>query len=285
MNLVSIAKAIKPFMNDNDFGNLQSIYNNIMRNSHISDMRAMMTPSQIIKLVFIADAIYKNEDVNSLITELDNNLFVFTLVEFGETKNEIACEYCSGNGEVECTECYGSGSVTCNSCEGDGTVECPDCDGDGVDEGGEECGNCEGKGKVECDDCEGKGEIDCDYCEGSGNESCSECEGYGQVDSEDFLPYDIYEYASYDQGLFTSLKQRIKKDKRKDVEFSKGEKTFLLNVDYVTAGQDNDTAEIDHDYAGKTYLLNVLRKKIDSELSVLNRNLSQGISELNDFYN
>jgi hypothetical protein len=300
MNLISISRAIRPFMDDTNLS-LESIYRVIMSNSYIKDIRELMKPSQIIKLVFIADAVYQEKDVESLINELNSNLFIFSVVEFGEINNSIecnscnesgneVCEDCYGGGLVSCDNCGGEGTVNCSECDGDGTVDCPDCNGDGVDEEGDECGNCDGRGKITCDYCEGNKEITCDDCKGEKDVTCQNCDGTGNVQcyycngdgvtyTNEFLPYDVYEYASYDQNVLST----INTVERKDFELNKTKKTFLLNTITVNAG-DEDTDEIDQTHEDGVFLLNVVTGDID-EVLYKNKNITQDTpAEIQDFY-
>lgn len=239
MKLIALAKALQPFIQKNV--SLEGIYKEILTNKSLP-FTTMLKPIDLIKLVFITKKISNNEDPREMMTQLDNNLFVFSTVEFGSDNQTIDCEYCMGDGNYECT-----------SCDGTGEVDCDECDGSGEDEEGDSCHECQGGGKVDCNNCSGEGNEECDYCNGN-----------GYTDTDEYIPYDIGYYVSYDTQLKTTLEQNLLRNDTEDPEFT-SKKTFLLSVD-ETGVNEGQSESIRSEFAETTQLLEISDEDIAEQL-------------------
>jgi hypothetical protein len=239
MKLIAFAKAVQPFIQKNI--TLEGIYKEILTNKSLP-FKSMLTPIELVKLVFITKKISNNEDSREMMSQLDNNLFVFSTVEFGSNEQTITCEYCMGDGNYECT-----------SCDGLGEVDCDECDGSGEDEEGDSCHECQGGGNVECNNCSGEG-----------NEECNYCDGQGYNDTEDYVTYDIGYYISYDTQLKTTLEQKLLRNNTLDPEFN-SKKTFLLSVD-STGVDEGQSESINSKFADTTQLLEISDEEVGEQL-------------------
>jgi hypothetical protein len=239
MKLIALAKSIQPFIQKNI--TLEGIYKEILTNKSLP-FASMLEPIDLIKLVFIAKKISEGEDPREIIPDLDTNLFLFSTVEFGDSNQQIDCEECMGDGSSECTWCDGAGEV-----------DCDECDGSGEDEEGNSCDECQGGGKVECNNCDGEGTQECGYCDG---------QGYN--DTEDYVPYDLGYYVSYDENLKNTLQRKLLRNDTEDPEFN-SKKTFLLAVNEVGV-KDGDSESIDDNYANTTHLLEINSEDIENDL-------------------
>lgn len=239
MKLLTLAKAVQPFIQKNI--TLEGIYKEILTNKSLP-FTTMLKPIELVKLVFLTKKISNNEDPREIMSQLDNNIFLFSTVEFGDNNQTIDCEECQGDPNVECTWCDGTGET-----------DCDECDGSGEDEEGNSCDECQGGGKVECNNCEGEGTQECGYCDG---------QGYN--DTEDYVPYSIGYYVSYDETLKNTLQQRLLRNNTEDPVFN-SKKTFLLSVNEV--GVDEGHSEsINDNFANTTHLLEVDDEEVSESL-------------------
>ena len=108
MKLIALAKSLKPFLQKEI--TLEGIYKEIFTNKSIP-FTSMITPVEVVKLVFITKKVLNNEDPKEIMSKLDNGLFLFSTVEFGDS-----------NQEEECSECYGDGRLDCSNCDGEGEI-------------------------------------------------------------------------------------------------------------------------------------------------------------------
>jgi hypothetical protein len=166
MKLITFAKALKPFIKK-DYS-LEAIYREICSNSSIP-FKSILKPIDLIKVVFLAKKYLDGEDLTKIISELDNNIFIFSTVTFESNEQTIDCEVCLGDG-----------SVTCRNCQGSGEMDCDDCDGTGEDDEDDAC-----------DYCQGGGEVECVFCDGDGSRSCDNCDGQGYNDTTEYVPYEF----------------------------------------------------------------------------------------------
>ena len=216
MKLITLAKSLKPFLQKQT--TLEGIYKEIFTNKSIPFI-SMLSPVEIVKLVFITKKVLDNEDPKEIIPKLDNGLFLFSTVEFG-----------SRNQEEDCWECDGDGRVECVACDSEGEVSCDECDGSGEDSDGNTCEECQGFGQLTCNECGGAGRYDCITCGGDGVTSVY-----------DYIPYDIGCYISYDENLKNDIQARLLRNNIENPEF-RSKMTFLLSTEQVDIkeGQSED---------------------------------------------
>jgi DnaJ-class molecular chaperone len=260
VKLISIARAVQPFINKD--ATLEAIYKEICSNKALP-FKDILKPIDLVKLVFISKCISKGEDPKELLQEMEGNLFLFNIVEFGENNQEESCDVC-----------YGDGSINCGNCDGSGDYTCDECDGYGEDDEGDTCVECQGGGEVECGD-----------CGGMGTSECSSCDGSGYISTTDYVPYDILQYVSYDLPLKIQIEQQILRNNIGRIRF-KSNKTFLLYVDEVGI-KDGETDSIDAKYESESFYLNVPEDNIEDLLIWSgNKILSSdnGATELSKFY-
>jgi hypothetical protein len=90
MNLITLAKSIQPFIQKNS--TLESIYKQSCTNTALP-FKNFLKPIDLIKVVFMAKKISNGDDPREILTELDNNMFLFSIVEFGDDDQSISCEW------------------------------------------------------------------------------------------------------------------------------------------------------------------------------------------------
>ena len=91
MKLIALAKAIQPFIQQGI--TLEAVYKEILTNTSLP-FKTMLKPIDLIKLVFIAKKISNNEDPAEIMSEFDNNVFIFSTVEFGDNNQRILGPNC-----------------------------------------------------------------------------------------------------------------------------------------------------------------------------------------------
>lgn len=243
MKLIALAKSLKPFLQKEI--TLEGIYKEIFTNKSIP-FTSMLTPVEVVKLVFITKKVLNNEDPKEIMSKLDNGLFLFSTVEFGDS-----------NQEEECSECYGDGRIDCSNCDGEGEENCPECDGEGSFEVGdnewEDCGECHGGGKVTCNQCDGEGRYDCDYCDSN-----------GYISIDDYIPYDLGGYISYDENLKNDIQARLLRNDIEDPKFS-SKMTFLLSVDQVGI-KEGETENIKLEFENREFYLELITDDVYGSL-------------------
>ena len=239
MKLIALAKSLKPFLQKEI--TLEGIYKEILTNNSIP-FKSMLTPVEVVKLVFITKKVLNNEDPRTIMSKLDNNLFLFSTVEFGDNTQEEECE-----------ECYGDGRYDCRNCDGEGEEDCPECDGDGEDSDGHTCSECQGGGKVTCGECDGEGRIDCDYCDSN-----------GYVSTDEYVPYDLGGYISYDENLKNEIQSRIMRNDFEDPKFN-SKMTFLLSVDQVEM-KEGESESIKPEFENREFYLEIITDDVYESL-------------------
>lgn len=247
MRLIKLAKFLYRNVGDS---NTSTLYEQLFKDNIFEPLLRSVTPQEIIKIIFLASEIGNNGNPEELLTKL-NNLYIFSIISFGDDENWIECESCFGNRVVECGDCSGRGYFDCEQCDG-GDVRCDTCDGYGKLEDGETCPDCDGEGNNKCEYCDGEGEYECEYCYGTGQNDCPDCGGEGEIETDEYVPYNIFLYASYDTNLRTSLERSMVRN----VEFltaPTSNKTFYIYIESVNAG-DGDSGLIDHKYKNTDFV-------------------------------
>ena len=238
MKLITFAKALKPFIKKGY--SLEAIYREICSNSSIP-FKSILKPIDLIKVVFLAKKELDGEDLTKIISELDNNIFIFSTVTFDSNEQTIDCEVCLGDG-----------SVTCRVCQGSGEVDCDDCDGTGEDDEDDTCDYCQG------------GEVECIFCDGDGSRSCDNCDGQGYNDTTEYVPYEFNYYVSYDESLKITLEQKLLRNNTEEPELN-SKKTFLLSIDSVGVNE-GDSERIDNNWENSTHLLGIITEEVSDDL-------------------
>lgn len=146
-----------------------------------------------------------NSKIKSLLSDIEQNLFVFSVLEITDDETYMTCPECGGNSEVYCNECGGSEEVVC-----------PECYGSGEDDEENTCRHCDGEGNVYCDECN-SGYLPCDYCDGNGdilNEDNKQAEQLFYASFNRKL-YDIFETKAEDYDVISNnLMDKIVRDKQ-----------------------------------------------------------------------
>jgi hypothetical protein len=243
MNLINLAKSIQSFIQKD--ATLEAIYKEICSNKSIP-FKEFIKPVDLIKIVFLVKEVSNGEDPRKIMSELDNNLFLFSTVEFEGNEQELDCE-----------KCLGDGKVTCTSCNRDGM---------------EECNMCGGSGEDDCDYCHGWGRVECTNCNGTHTQKCSQCEGNGYYFTEDYVPYEIGYYVSYDETFKTTLEQKLlRNDTEEPILNSK--KTFLLSIKFIEP-KNGESENIKGIFANTTHLLDVNTEDVSENLIYENGKIS-----------
>lgn len=256
MKLISIAKLLYNRANDS---NLFVLYDSFMKSKILEDIRNVMSPGDIVKTIFLAREIGEKRNPEELLPKLDN-IFIFSIIEFGDNENWIECRKCNGHGEYRCDYCD-DGSISCDTCDESGVVECEECGGEGELVDGETCDGCDGSGEQSCQDCGGDGYVSCPECRGRGYVGCEECDGEGEVISSDYIEYTIYTYASINQNLLTTLEKNWIRNKP-FLYAANDETSFILDETSAKAG-DGDTESVKHEFMNETYL-NGIENSLDT---------------------
>jgi hypothetical protein len=239
MKLITFAKALKPFIKK-DYS-LEAIYREICSNSSIP-FKSILKPIDLIKVVFLAKKYLDGEDLTKIISELDNNIFIFSTVTFDSNEQTIDCEVCLGDG-----------SVTCRNCQGSGEMNCDDCDGTGENDEDDAC-----------DYCQGGGEVECVFCDGDGSRSCDNCDGKGYNDTTEYVPYEFNYYVSYDESLKITLEQKLLRNNTEEPGYN-FKNTFLLSIDSVGVNE-GDSESIDNNFENSTHLLEIITENVSDDL-------------------
>ena len=240
MKLIALAKSIQPFIQQGV--TLEAVYKEILTNTSLP-FKTMLRPIDLIKLVFITKKISNNEDPSEIMSEFDNNVFIFSTVEFGDN-----------NQTIDCQECMSDGTYDCHTCDGSGEEDCDECGGSGeVGDEGDACNECQGGGKVTCSECDGEGQSECGYCDG---------QGYN--DTQDFVTYDLNYYVSYDNQLKTTLDQKLLRNNTQEPVFN-SKKTFLLASTEVGVDE-GESESIQDNFANTTHLLEISGDEVTEEL-------------------
>ena len=247
MKLINIARALYSLAKVDD---LQSLYQFFMKSKHLSPYKNILSPTEIIKVVFLAYEIAHKRNPEALLPQL-NNLYIFSIILFGDNENWVNCEYCAGDGNVNCGDCYGTGYVDCDECDS-GKVTCDTCDGYGGLEDNETCPDCGGRGNNKCEHCDGEGEIECEYCYGTGQNDCPDCNGEGEIETDEYVPFDVVLYASYDKNLRTSIERSMVRNEE-FLTTPKWNKTFYLTIKSEKAGE-GDTDMVDQKFTKTEYI-------------------------------
>jgi hypothetical protein len=247
MNLIALAKSIQSFIQKD--ATLEAIYKEVCSNKSLP-FKDFVKPVDLIKIVFLAKKVSNREDPKEIMSELNNNLFLFSTVEFEDNNQELDCE-----------KCLGDGKVTCTSCNRDGMEECNMCGGSGEDEYEDDCDYCHGWGRVECTN-----------CNGTNTQKCSKCEGNGYYFTEDYVPYEIGYYVSYDETFKTTLEQKLlRNDTEEPILNSK--KTFLLSIKFIEP-KNGESENIKGIFANTTHLLDVNTEDVSENLIYENGKIS-----------
>lgn len=248
MKLIKLAKFLYKNVGNS---NTTVLYEQLFKDNIFEPLLKSVTPQEIIKIIFLASEIGNNGNPEALLSKLDR-LYVFSIVKFEDDENWIECDTCGTDGVVECSDCYGRGYEDCDECDG-GNVTCDTCDGYGELEDGETCPECDGRGHNKCEYCDGEGEVECEYCYGTGQQDCPDCGGEGEIETDEYVPFEMILYVSYDDNLRTSLERSMVRNEE-FLTAPTSNKTFHLDIVFRNAG-DEDTDMIDHKYT-KTEFVN-----------------------------
>lgn len=273
MDLVKISKRFAQFLGNEQLS-LNDIYTHLTSDTFTKQIIEMMEPISIIKIVFLTKSILIGQDPVRLNEVLEQNLFLFSIIEFGDDP-EIECDNCNGNGNVECSYCDGSGEVDCSNCDGSGEVECNDCEGTGfnneVEDENSTCSTCGGSGEITCPDCSGSHKESCPDCGGSGSDECYICNGSG-YNSKSGANYDIEMFASYNPVLFNTLEKIYKETSEINSDSIERNQTFLFNTKSMYDSDEN--TEIDTYYQNKTFVNGIIKSEFEllDETSISSHN-------------
>jgi hypothetical protein len=240
MNLIALSKSLSQNAKDKS---IQDVYKSLIPTMNKMGFLNKVTPLDVIKIIFLIQAINDGKDPKKELDFINTFLYIFTIIDFE-----------SSTAQISCSECSGDGYISCDYCDMSGKIECEECDGSGEDDEGNTCDNCDGDGQVTCDTCGGDGDL-----------TCSECSGSGEIDSDDLYAYTLYTYVSYNTELYDLLKKYLDEVlDLTDQDFLSYGKTILINTDDQYPSSESDTDfEIDSNFAGSSYVNNVLEKDED----------------------
>jgi hypothetical protein len=226
MNILNLAKRISSVVKKGE--TLESVYREIMSNPATKDFIKILPKKVILSLVFLVHSIINKQDYNSILPKLEN-LFIFSIIDFGTIKNTVECNDCGYDGYVECPRCGGDGDVRCSYCDGDGII---------------------GNGDFEepCYDCHGGGEVQCDRCDGTGKVFCNKCDGEGEYETDDYLPYNIEIFVSLDQELLETIEMKISRNETEDYFEFDNRETFLLYITQEYIYESDNLSELEDTY-------------------------------------
>jgi hypothetical protein len=105
---------------------------------------------------------------------------------------------------------------------------------------------------------------ECIICDGSGVEDCSECNGNGYEETNEYVPYTISYYVSYDETLKNNIEEKLLRNDTENPKFNYS-KTFLLAIDEVSA-QNGDSESIKNKFANTTHLLEINTEEASEDL-------------------
>jgi len=225
MDLYNIAKRLSRLIPDGSYTNLNQLYIYINSNKTLQQFAHNFPLETTIKLVFFIDSIKKNIERKYIEWSVNNNLYVFDVVCFGDSP-----------GELECDDCGGSGYENCDSCGGGGEDSCYHCDGTGKEEVEDDEGNPE---EEDCDYCDGRGEITCGDCGGDGSVDCYKCSGEGTVEDIKEVPHiSVVTYIAYDLNLGAELEGIL--SNAEEVEDTKFPTNYpvLFTMDHIYTSKD-----------------------------------------------
>jgi hypothetical protein len=220
MDLYNIAKRLSRLIPDGSYTNLNQLFIYVNTNKTLQQFTHNFPLETTMKLVFFIDSIKKNIERKYVEWSVNNNLYIFDVVCFGESPGEIECDDCGGSGYENCDSCNGSGEDSCWHCEGTGKEEVEDDEGNPEEE--------------DCDYCDGRGEITCGDCNGDGSLDCYKCNGNGEVeDIEDVPSISVVTYITYDLNLGAELEGLL--SNAEDVEDTRfpTEYPVLFTTDHV----------------------------------------------------
>lgn len=263
MRIFTIARSVQPFLEKDKQLSPEDIYRSIISNKNLSFIRSIVSANDFPILVFCTYEIYKGNNNPNILPEIENNLFIFTELIFGEEGSEYDCTFCDGEGTYQCQDCYGSGQDECGNCYGSGKVECPDCEGDGLVNLGDElnCETCRGEGEVDCEQCDGEGSTECHVCSGYGQEDCDKCDGSGSITYENEILVEVRTYCSYNTSLKMNLEMNVLRNSENPEHNFFDDSVLLIHVNEYIPGQDDITREINTDFAGQTFIGEIIDKE------------------------
>ena len=206
MDLYNVANRLSRLIPDGSYTNLNQLFIYVNTNKTLQQFTHNFPLETAIKLVFFIDSIKRNIERQYVEWSINNNLYVFDVICFGESPGGVECDNCSGSGYEDCISCGGSGEDSCWHCEGTGKEEVEDDEGNTEEE--------------DCEYCDGSGELTCGDCNGDGSESCNTCDGDGEVgDIKDVPSISVVTYITYDLNLEAELEGLL--SNTEDVEDTK----------------------------------------------------------------
>lgn len=243
---------------------LNQIYQKFIDDKLLNLVIKRMSPIEIVKLIFLIDAINKKISLSDTLDKINTKLFAFSLILFDDSDPSVQCSNCSGDGWESCNYCDGDGEVTCDSCDGNGEIE-------GDDDIMLPCEECQGGGKVRCDRCY-DGTVNCYYCDGDGE--------LIQVEDTNFK---IVQYLSIDESIFSLIfVADISKNPISEDLFHKvNNKCLRITSDYFESGSNSETSEIDSKFRGEIHINN-LSQILDFDLNFYRTLQIEDGSEVND---
>lgn len=228
MQLIKLAKKLSQFC-----GKCKTpldIYN-VINDGWLHDFTFPLGPLNMAKLIFYIDYILNGKNPDDITHELDNNLYLFTIISFS-SNNEV---------EIDCDSCSGFGRETCDDCGGSGELECGDCDGTGESDG------------ETCDACDGAGQVDCDLCLGEKYFDCEQCDGRGYIEVNGVESY-VGSFLTYNDDLLSKLNVGDDFDMRLP-DLNKFSCLFLYEEEIKYDNEPSLVRKINSKYSGKKFVL------------------------------
>ena len=208
MDLYHIAKRLSRLIPEGSYTTLNQLFIYINTNKTLQQFTHNFPLETVLKLTFYIDAVKKNLEKKQVDWSINNNLYTFDVICFGDAPGDIDCDDCKGSGHDSCGYCGGDGEESCDYCDGTGKVETEDDEGNSDEE--------------DCDYCDGRGYLECDYCGGSGDEDCGSCDGNGYITDYYEVPQiTVITYISYDLNLEAEIEGFLSEMKEvEDTQFA-----------------------------------------------------------------
>ena len=208
MDLYNVANRLSRLIPDGSYTTLNQLFIYINTNKTLQQFTHNFPLETVLKLTFYIDAVKKNLEKKQVDWSINNNLYTFDVICFGDAPGDIDCDDCKGSGYDSCGYCGGDGEESCDYCDGTGKVETEDDEGNSDEE--------------DCDYCDGRGYLECDYCGGNGDEDCRNCDGNGYVTDYYEVPQiTVITYISYDLNLEAEIEGFLSEMKEvEDTQFA-----------------------------------------------------------------
>ena len=219
MNFIRMAQKLSRFFAKEN--RPSDVLSELIRNKKHREFFSVVEPLDGIKLAFLINGVNKGLDLETMLVEIENNLFSFTIVEFEDEPSDVTCNECNGNE-----------TISCDYCDGDGYIR-PDDDDD---------------------------DEECDHCGGSGYNLCDTCDGNGEITDENTTDYTISTYVTFDSKISEDVELHYNDDTEVNDKklnlYLMNPKLIYLGMER----RSGENHSIDEDYWGSSYVNDIDRE-------------------------